>query len=65
MTYLSSPHVGSCNFSHSNFSNLTSLLLPNVLGKFLDILIIYDSVANTIVLKKKANYELHVVAIVI
>ena len=48
MMYLSSPHVGSCNFSHSNFSNLTSLLnLSNILGNlFLDILIIYDSVAK-------------------
>ena len=44
---------------------LTLLLyFPNVLGKFPNILIIYDSVANTIE-KKKANYELHVVAIVI
>ena len=64
MTYLSLPHVGSCNFSHSIFSNLTSLLLSNILGKFPDILIIYDSVANMIE-KKKANYELHVIAIVI
>ena len=31
MTYLSLPHGGSCNFFHSIFSNLTSLLLSNIL----------------------------------
>ena len=51
MTYLSSLHVASSNFSHSNFSKITFLLLPNILVNPY-ILIIYDSIANTIEKKK-------------
>ena len=51
MTYLLSLHVASFNFSHSNFSKITSLLLPNILVNPY-ILRIYDSIANTIEKKK-------------
>ena len=51
MTYLSSLHVASSNFSPSNFSKITSLLLPNILVNPY-ILIIYESVANMIEKKK-------------
>ena len=55
MTYLSSSHVASSNFSHSNFSEITSLLLPNILVNPY-ILIIHDSIANTIEKKEAMNF---------
>ena len=63
MTHLSSPHVGSCNFSHSIFSNLTSLLLPNILGNPY-ILIIYDSCCKIYDREEESN-ELHVITIIV